>query len=93
MNDIQSHRNAILQAAARHGASDVRIFGSVVRGQSHQASDLDVLVHLDEDCSLLDQIGLMHELENLLGCKVDVVEDEALNRTIRDRILSEARPL
>ncbi len=93
LNDIRDRRTLIMQIAARHGASNVRVFGSVVRGESGHASDLDLLVHLDDQRSLLDQIALMHELEDLLGCRVDVVEDDALSRTTRERVLSEAKPL
>ena len=93
MSDILDRREDILRIAAKHGAKDVRIFGSVVRGQAGEGSDLDVLVHMDEDSSLLDHIALMHELEDLLGCKVDVVEDDALYRQIRDRVLSESKAL
>lgn len=93
MDDIRSRREDILRISAKHGARNVRIFGSVVRGQATEGSDIDVLVHMDEDRSLLDQIALMHELEDLLGCKVDVVEDDAVYRQIRDRVLSESMAL
>ena len=90
MSDITDRREAILRIAAKHGAESVRIFGSVVRRQAGKSSDLDVLVRLGADRSLLDQIALMHELEDLLGCKVDVVDEEALHQGLRDRILAEA---
>jgi uncharacterized protein len=90
MNDILARREEILRVAARHGASNPRLFGSVVRGDQGPGSDVDLLVHLDDDRSLLDQIALMHDLEDLLGCKVDVVEDEAVYPGLRERILSEA---
>jgi len=93
MSDILLRREEILRIAARHGATDVRIFGSVLRGEASEGSDLDVLVHMDEDRSLLDHIALMHELEDLLGCKVDVVEDDALYRQLRAHILAESRAL
>ena len=83
-------RGEILQIAARHGARNVRIFGSVASGKTTGDSDLDILVRLDDDRSLLDHIALMQDLEDLLGCHVDVVEDRALHRLIRDRVLSEA---
>jgi len=90
LNNILDHRDEILQIAARHGASNMRIFGSVVRGQAGEKSDVDVLVHLNDECSLLDHVGLMQDLEDLLGCKVDIVEDDSLHRSIRKQILSEA---
>jgi predicted nucleotidyltransferase len=93
LNSIQDRREDILRIAAKHGASNVRIFGSVVRGQAGEGSDVDVLVHLNDDRSLLDHVALMHDLEDLLGCKVDVVEDDALHRSIRQRVLAEAMPL
>ena len=88
--DIQKQRNEILRLAERHGARHVRLFGSVVRGEASPASDLDILVHFDDDRSLLDHVALKQDLEDLLGCRVDVVEDEALSRLLKDRILAEA---
>jgi len=90
MSNILDRRGEILQIAARHGARNVRIFGSVASGKTTKDSDLDILVRLDDDRSLLDHIALMQDLEDLLGCHVDVVEDRALHRLIRDRVLSEA---
>jgi hypothetical protein len=90
MSNIMDRRGEILQIAARHGARNVRIFGSVASGKTTGDSDLDILVRLDDDRSLLDHIALMQDLEDLLGCHVDVVEDRALHRLIRDRVLSEA---
>ena len=93
MSDIHERREAILQIAARHGASNVRIFGSVARGQAREGSDLDLLVQLQEDRSLLDHVALMQDLEDLLGCRVEVMNDRAMHRLIRDQILAEAIPL
>jgi predicted nucleotidyltransferase len=93
LNNILDRREEILRIAAKHGASNVRIFGSVVRGQADAGSDLDILVHLNDECSLLDQVALMYDLEALLGCKVDVVEDDALHRSLRDSVLAEALAL
>ncbi len=90
LNDIQSQRDRILEIAQRHGASHVRIFGSVSRDQADFASDVDLLVHLDENRTLLDQIALIHALEDFLGCRVDVVDDEAVNPNLREEILSQA---
>ncbi len=90
MSDILTRREDIRRVSARHGASNPRVFGSVVRGEQIAGSDVDLLVHLDADRSLLDQIALMHELEDLLNCKVDVVDDEAVYPGLRERILSEA---
>ena len=93
LNNIMDRREEILRIAAKHGASNVRVFGSVARGQATEGSDLDILVHLRDDCSLLDHVALMQDLEDLLGCKVDVVEDVALHRELRDRVLAEAKAL
>jgi len=93
LNDILSRRDEILRIAARHGARDVRIFGSVVRGEAGRDSDVDFLVRLDHDRSLLDHIALMQDLEDFFGCRVDVVTERALHRLIRDRVLAEAVPL
>ena len=90
MNDILARREDIRRVVARHGASNPRLFGSVVRDEQSPGSDVDLLVHLDADRSLLDQIALMHELGDLLNCKVDVVDDEAVYPGLRERILSEA---
>ena len=93
LNDILSHRDEILRIAARHGARDVRLFGSVVRGEAGRDSDVDFLVRLDADRSLLDHVALMQDLEDFFGCRVDVVTERALHRLIRDRVLAEAVPL
>jgi hypothetical protein len=90
MSDIQGRREEILRIAAKHGATNVRVFGSVVHGQAREGSDLDILIHMDDNRSLLDHIALMHDLQDLLGCKVDVVEDEALYCGVKDRILAES---
>jgi uncharacterized protein len=87
---LTAKREEILQIAARHGASDVRIFGSVARGEAGPESDVDILVALAADRSLLDLIGLWQDLEDLLGRKVDVVTDGGLNERIRERVLGEA---
>jgi len=90
---LLSKREEILRIAARHGASNVRIFGSVARGEAGKDSDIDLLVELEQGRSLLDQAGLMVELEDLLGRKVDVVTEQGLYWLLRRRILKEARPL
>jgi uncharacterized protein len=86
-------REEILRAAARHGASNVRIFGSVARGEAGPASDVDVLVDLEPGRSLLDHAALLLELEELLGCPVDVVTERGLRARFRERVLREAVPL
>lgn len=90
---LQAKREEILRAAARHGASNVRIFGSVARGEAGPESDVDVLVDLEPGRSLLDHAALLLELEELLGCPVDVVTERGLRARFRERVLREAVPL
>ena len=89
MSDIHANRDAILRVADRHGASEVRVFGSCARGESAAGSDLDLLVRMAPGRSLLDRIALMHDLEDLLACKVDVVNEKALHPAIRARVMNE----
>ena len=86
-------REEILRVASRHGARSVRLFGSAARGEAGPASDLDFLVELEDGRSLFDLVHLRQDLEELLQCKVDVVDPEGLHWSIRDRILAEAVPL
>jgi len=90
INTIRNRRKEILAVAAKHGARNVRIFGSVARGDANPGSDIDVLVELEPDRTLLDHAALLLELEALLGCKVDVVTTPGLRPRIRERILREA---
>lgn len=92
-NLLKNRREEILRVATRHGAHNVRVFGSVVRGEAGENSDIDLLVEFEQGRSLLDQAGLMVELEELLGRKVDVVTEQGLYWLLRRRILKEARPL
>lgn len=79
--------------AAKYGASEVRIFGSVARGEANEQSDVDFLVNLEPDRNLFDLGGLLMELQNLLNRKVDVVTEKGLHWYIKDRVLKEARPI
>jgi predicted nucleotidyltransferase len=90
---LQEKRQEILKIAARHGAYNVRIFGSIARGEADKNSDLDVLVELEPERSLFDLGGMLMDLEHLLGCKVDVVTVKGLRKRIRERVLKEAVPL
>jgi hypothetical protein len=90
---VQSKREDILRIAARHGAHNVRVFGSVARGESDESSDIDFLVVLEPGRSLLDHAALLLELEQLLGRSVDVVTERGLRPRIRNRVLREAVPL
>ena len=87
---LQERREDILRIAAQHGASHVRIFGSVARGEAKPDSDVDFLVELEPSRSLLDRVALIQDLEDLLGTKVDVATERGLRQCLRDRILNEA---
>jgi predicted nucleotidyltransferase len=90
---LTGHRQTVLEIAAKHGARNVRVFGSVARGEATEASDLDLLVNLESGRSLLDLCALGNALEDLLGRRVDVLTEPALSPYLRDRILREAVPL
>ena len=90
---IQDKKEQILALAAKHGASNIRVFGSVANGTADQDSDIDFLVDLEQDRSLFDLGGLLMDLQQLLNRNVDVVTENGLHWYIKDRILSEAKPL
>lgn len=90
---LKKKREEILRVAARHGARNVRVFGSAARGEADEESDVDFLVELDSERSLLDHVALLQDLEDILGRKVDVVTESALHWYIRDRVKKEATPL
>ena len=90
---LQSKREQILAIAQKNGASNVRIFGSVARGDARPDSDIDFLVNLDAGRSLLDLARLMRELHNILDREVDVVTEAGLRPRIRTQVLIEARAL
>ena len=90
---LQSKRLEILQIAARHGATNVRVFGSVARGNARPDSDVDFLVTLEANRSLLDLVRLLRELQTLLNCPVDVVTEAGLRPRLRPQVLKEARPI
>ena len=93
LEQVQSKRGEILQLAARRGARNVRLFGSVARDEAGLDSDVDFLVDLEPGRSLLDLGGLLMDLQSLLGRRVDVVTEAGLRPRIRPRILKEARSL
>ena len=83
-------RQDILQIAARHGATNMRVFGSVARGEAKPGSDIDFLVDVGPGRSAFFPAGLLADLEDLPGCKVDVLTENGLHWHIRDRVLKEA---
>ena len=83
-------RPDILRLAAQHGARNVRVFGSLARGEARLDSDVDILITLEPERSLLDLIALQQDLEDLLNCKVDVVTEASVSPYIRPQVLRDA---
>lgn len=90
---IQEKRDAILEIAARHGARNVRLFGSAARGEEKPDSDVDLLVDTGPTTSSWFPAGLILDLERILGRRVEIVTEKGLNPHLRDRVLREAVPL
>ncbi len=87
---IRQNREAIVRIAARHGASEVRLIGSVARGEARPDSDIDLLVKWGDGTSLLDHAALMLELEELLGRKVDLASDGWVKPSVRESVYRDA---
>jgi|SRR5947209_2448582 len=92
-DEVRRQRDAILEIAQRHGARDVRLFGSVARNDATQKSDLDLVVRFDADRTLLDHAALIGDLEDLLGIKVDVIDADGMRPRFRAVVEREASPL
>jgi hypothetical protein len=90
LEQIKERARDVRDIAARHGARNIRVFGSVARGEAGGESDLDLLVDMSDDCSLLDLIAVERELSELLNRKVDVVVEGGVSPYLLDRIRSEA---
>ena len=90
---LEEKREEVLRICAKYGARNVRVFGSVARGEANDTSDIDLLVELEPGRSLLDLGGLQYELERVLGHRVDVVTERGLKERVRFRVLKEAVPL
>ncbi|MCX6349285.1 MAG: nucleotidyltransferase family protein [Candidatus Aureabacteria bacterium] len=90
---VRARREEILRLAARHGARNVRVFGSAARGDADERSDIDLLVEMEPDRSLLDHAALWIDLQKLLNRRVDVVSERGIKPRIRNRVLREAIPL
>ena len=90
---LRRKRQEILQVCARHGARNVRVFGSVARGEADEESDIDFVVEFESGASLLDHAALLLELQELLDSKVDVVSDRGLKPRVREQVLREAIPI
>ena len=90
---LRNRRTEIMQIAARHGARNLRVFGSVARGDTRSDSDVDILVDMEPNRSLFDLGGLLYDLQTLLGVDVDVVTEKGLRPRIREQVLRESIPL
>jgi predicted nucleotidyltransferase len=90
---LSEKRHEILKLAASRGMRNVRVFGSVARGDATEESDIDLLVEVEAGRSVLDVVGLWLDLQELLGRKVDLLTEGGVSPHLRDRILAEARPL
>ena len=89
----RERRAEILKLAEQRGARNLRVFGSVARGEAKDTSDLDLLVEWEPGRSLLDHVALKQDLEDLLGVSVDIGSERGLHWFIRDNVLQEAVPL
>ena len=90
---VKIRRKEILDTAAKYGAQNVRVFGSVARGEAKADSDLDLLVSMEQGRSFLDLVGLWQELEETLNIKVEVISEAGVSPYLKDRIFAEARQL
>jgi uncharacterized protein len=93
LRQLRDRREEILRYAAEHGARNIRVFGSMVRGEADAISDVDLLVEMEPGRSLLDLVGLWQDLEDLLGTQIDVLSDGGVSPHLRERIYAEAVPL
>jgi uncharacterized protein len=87
---LRRNQQRIHQTAARHGVSNLRLFGSTARGEDRPDSDIDLLVHLDRRLGLIGLARLQHDLEDILGAPVDLVPDDNLNADVQDAVDREA---
>jgi len=90
---LQLHRQAVRQIAFQHHVQDVRVFGSVLRGEDTDGSDLDLLVDPTPETTLMDIGAIRYELRKLLGVSVDVLTPKSLPDSFREQVLLEARPV
>jgi predicted nucleotidyltransferase len=94
LETLQNRREQVLEIAAKHGAFNVRVFGSVVRGEDTPDSDIDFLIDYDpEKVTPWFPGGLLMDLQDLLGRKVDVLTERGISPLIREQVLAEAKPL
>ncbi len=90
---LKRYKKYIEESARRHKIRSVRVFGSFARGEEKEESDIDLLVEIEPDCSLLDLIAMKHEIEDLTRRTVDVVTTKGISPYLVEQIVSEAIPL
>lgn len=90
---LRKFKPTIMETAAKYGVSNIRVFGSVARGEADEKSDIDFLVDLDSDSSLLDLMRFLGKLKDMLGDNVDVVPSDCVKKRIRNRVFREAKML
>jgi predicted nucleotidyltransferase len=90
---VAARRAEVLEVLGRHGVTNPEIFGSAARGDDHEGSDLDILVDFPPGTSIIDIIGIQHELEDLLGVPVDLVPRSGLKERVRARAAKDLLPL
>jgi len=90
---LKKRKLQLLQIADQYGAYNIRVFGSVIRGDDTDTSDIDLLVSFREGTSLFDRGGLMMDVRDCLGCDVDIVFDKTVKADLREEIISTAQPL
>lgn len=93
LEQLRAKREALIALADRYKAENLRVFGSVARGEENENSDVDILVHFRQGASLFDLMDLKEDTEELLGLEVDIISDRGLSPYLASRILDEARPL
>ena len=90
LEELKAYRNDILEIAERHHAPNIRVFGSVARGEAAESSDVDFLIDVPPEQTVFDLIRLIRDLSELLGCKVDVAQSTILHPLIREEVLHDA---
>ncbi len=93
LKDVKAHRKELLELADKYGAKNLRIFGSVARGEAQDGSDIDLLVELTPGHGFFSLVAFEDEAENLLHRKVDVVTEGGVSRFIREEVLSQAKAI
>lgn len=90
LTELHQFKSEILSVADKFGAKNIKVFGSVARGEAEDDSDIDFLVEMDKGKTLLDRIAFRQELRRILGCEVDVISIKAVKERIKENILREA---